>query len=113
MKEWRRYMFIVPMSGFQTISETQNMQSITGVNNYKPKNTNSTGFTKIFEEAYENARDTTAVSNQDAIDLALGNVDNLSEVMINASKASTATQLAVDLTSRAVSIYKEIMQMSV
>lgn len=106
-------MFIVPISGFQSIADTQNIQSITGATNYKPKESSSSGFTKIFEDAYQNARDMQAISNQDAIDLALGKVDNLSEVMINASKSSTATQLAVDLTSRAVSVYKEVMSMSV
>lgn len=106
-------MFIVPISGFNSMAETQSIQSITGVNNFKqPKSTN-TGFSKIFAEAYENAQVATAISNQDGVDLALGKVDNLSEVMINASKASTATQLAVDLTSRAVSVYKEVMQMSI
>ncbi len=109
-------MFIVPISGLQSITETQTMQtmhSVNGVDNKLKLKESSNGFTKIFEEAYQNARDLQAVSDQDAVDLALGNVDNLSEVMINASKSSTATALAVDLTSRAVTTYKEILQMSV
>lgn len=109
-------MYIVPMTGISSINGTEGIQSISGIKSItENNNVNSanTGFTKIFEEAYQNAKEMQAISNQDAIDLALGNVDNLSEVMINASKSSTATQLAVDLTSRAVSVYKEILQISV
>lgn len=106
-------MFIVPISGMQSMTETQGIQSIESLNNKQVTNNTSGGFSKIFEEAYTNARELQAISNQDAVDLALGNVDNLSEVMINASKSSTATSLAVDLTSRAISTYKEILQISV
>lgn len=49
----------------------------------------------------------------DSTALALGETDDLAQVQINSLKAQAALQTAVQLTSRAVSAYKEIMQMSI
>lgn len=102
-------MFIVPISSLQPMQSLQSAGSVNKVSAPEPKN----GFAGFFQEALSNARETQAVAQQDSIDLALGKTDNLAQVMINAAKASTATQLTVDITSRAVSAYKEIMQMQV
>lgn len=99
-------MFIVPIS---SLTPMQSLTKSQEVNAPVAKN----GFAGFFQEALDNARETRAVADQDSIDLALGKTDNLAQVMINAAKASTATQMTVDLTSRAVSAYKEIMQMQV
>lgn len=50
---------------------------------------------------------------QDAYDLAMGDVSNLHSLMINSAMEATAVETAVQLTSRAVSAYKEIMQMQI
>lgn len=102
-------MFIVPLSSLPAIKPLQSNSPEQGVQAPEPKN----GFAGFFQEALQNARETQAVADKDAIDLSLGKTDNLAQIMINASKASTATQLTVDLTSRVVSSYKEIMQMQV
>ena len=70
-------------------------------------------FAQIFNDALQNTKDLQAISKQDAVDVALGNADNLSQVMINSAKASTAMKMTVELTSRVVSSYKEMMQMQV
>ncbi|MFZ2539027.1 MAG: flagellar hook-basal body complex protein FliE [Oscillospiraceae bacterium] len=97
-------MFIVPLSSLQQMTKLETTSAI-------PQGKSS--FSQIFEEVLKNAKETQAISNEDSVKLALGQVDNLSEVMINSAKASTAMQMTVELTSRAVSSYKEIMQMQV
>ena len=54
-----------------------------------------------------------AQSAEDSRKLALGEIDNIAQVQINALKTSTMLQTTVQLTSRAVGAYKEIMQMQV
>lgn len=100
-------MFIVPLSSLPSMSPMSPMDSIS-----TPQQGNSS-FAQVFEQALDNALATKEVSDQDAIKVALGQTDNLSQVMINSAKASTAMQMTVELTSRAVSSYKEIMQMQV
>ena len=46
-------------------------------------------------------------------DLAVGNTDDLTAVMLAATKAETAVQLTTQITTRAVNAYKEIMQMNI
>ena len=45
--------------------------------------------------------------------LALGETDNLAQIQIDSMKAETALQTTVQLTSRVISAYKEIMQMNI
>lgn len=102
-------MFIVPLSTLPAITPIKPME--TGAN--PVENGQKSGFGSIFEEALTNARETQKVADEDSMKVALGQTDNLAQVMINSAKASTATQMAVELTARAVSSYKEIMQMQV
>lgn len=55
-------------------------------------------------------QETQEVSRQDAYNLAMGRSDDLHSVMIHATQASTALKMTVELTSRVVNAYKEIMQ---
>lgn len=50
---------------------------------------------------------------QDSANLALGSADDLAGAQITAMKAESMLQTTVQLTTRAVNAYKEIMQMSV
>ena len=70
-------------------------------------------FAGILQQAISDMQETTAASNQAAYDLAVGNVDDPSQVMITSAKATTAIEFATQLSSRVVSAYKEIMQMQV
>lgn len=53
------------------------------------------------------------LSEQYSYEVAMGNTDNLEAMMINTAKLNTTVQLATTITSRAVSAYKEILQMQV
>ena len=50
---------------------------------------------------------------QDTYDLAYGNSADLHTIMIHSAMETTAVETVVQLTSRAVSAYKEIMQMQI
>lgn len=106
-------MYIVPLSTLKPIDGMNQMSSLQAAQQASEAAQPKTGFAAFFDEALQNAREAQSVADNDAVALSLGQTDNLAQVMINAAKASTATQLAVDLTGRAVSAYKEIMQMQV
>lgn len=96
-------MFIVPITPL-TISPEIN-----------PKNSvneaNAGGFQDIFQDIITQAKETQAVSEQDSLNLALGQTDDLHTIMINAEKAAIALELTVQVTSKAISAYNEIMRM--
>ncbi|MGL5978953.1 MAG: flagellar hook-basal body complex protein FliE [Erysipelotrichaceae bacterium] len=100
-------MFIIPMSPMQIQTslepKIQDLQTSTSET--------SVPFADVFASALANARETQAIVEQDAVDLALGKSDDLHTVMINAQKATAALELTVSLTSKAVSAYNEVMRM--
>lgn len=101
-----------------------NLMSINNVSPLKPieselaaeikqPQTEKSGFSSIMQEAMETLRKSQEETAQDSYDLALGNVSDLHSVMINSAVEATAVETVVQLTSRAVSAYKEIMQMQI
>ena len=70
-------------------------------------------FADVLESAIAEYRQAREASNADARDLAAGSVENLADVMINSLRMSTAIEMTTQITTRAVSTYKEIMQMQV
>lgn len=99
-------MFIIPMSNLPQLStlESKNQSAVTPT---------AGDFADVFKDAVNSTKNLQSIADQDSVNLALGNVDNLAQVMINSAKASTAVSLTVDIASRAVTAYKEIMQMQV
>lgn len=72
-----------------------------------------TSFADIYKGMIENVRETQAVADQDSINLALGNVDDLHTVMINAEKAEFALNLTMSVTSKLVTAYNDITKMNI
>lgn len=70
-------------------------------------------FADVLKDAMSEYRQAQEASEADARTLATGSVENLADVMINSLRLSTAIELTTQITSRAVSSYKEIMQMQV
>ncbi len=70
-------------------------------------------FSGVLKDAVSNLQQAEQVANQDAYDLALGNTDDLSGLMINSTKYTTALEFTVQLSTRIVNAYKEVMQMQV
>lgn len=99
-------MFIVPIAQMPSISE---LQAVPNMQASGP----SIPFAQVFEGALNNLKEAQAVSNIDAYNLAMGNVDDLHTVVINSEKAATALELTVQLTTRVVGAYNDIMRMQV
>ncbi len=101
-------MFFVPIQPMQKMDFSQ-AETVA----VQAQSAGSASFSDILQQAMQNYEQLQTVSEQDGEALALGQVDDLAQVQINTFKAQSALQTAVQLTSRAVSAYKEIMQMSV
>jgi len=70
-------------------------------------------FASIIQDAMDTLKTTQEQAAADSYDLAMGDVTSLHTMMINSAMEATAVETAVQLTSRAVSAYKEIMQMQI
>lgn len=72
-----------------------------------------TSFQDMLSGYMQEVKSLTQIAEQDGARLALGNAEDLAQIQINAMKAEAALQTTVQLASRAVNAYKEIMQMQV
>ena len=70
-------------------------------------------FKDVLSNAYRDLVETQEVSKSDAYRLSMGQSDDLHTVMINSQKAETALNMTVQLTTRALTAYNEIMRMQV
>ncbi|MCI8600847.1 MAG: flagellar hook-basal body complex protein FliE [Oscillospiraceae bacterium] len=100
-------MYIVPI---QAMTGLEKLQEAREVNAPEPS---GGSFKDILSQAYADYQQAKAVADQDGYLLAFGEADNLAQIQINAMKAETMLQTTVQLTSRMVSAYKEIMQMQI
>lgn len=95
--------FIKPIERLEGFSKTEKTD----------KTENSTSFAQTLQDKIQEVRDLEDESNQLSYDLAMGKTDDLTSVMVQATKAQTAVELTVQVTTRAVNAYKEIMQMNI
>ncbi len=70
-------------------------------------------FTQVLRQAMDTLEESRQAAETDAYQLAMGDVSSLHSMMINSAMEATAVETVVQLTSRAVSAYKEIMQMQI
>lgn len=102
-------MYIVPLSsipslpGISSVTETGSDTTQVGQGS----------FSAIMQEALDTLRSSQEAAAQDSYSLAMGDVSDLHSLMINSAMETTAVETVVQLTSRAVSAYKEIMQMQI
>ena len=73
----------------------------------------STPFLNVLKDAVNEYTALQKTADEDSTALALGEADNLAQIQIDSMKAETALQTTVQLTSRVVNAYKEIMQMNI
>ena len=71
------------------------------------------GFSSLLDNAINEFKYADAMSDIDGAELSLGTADDLAQVQINMLKAETMLQTTVQITSRAVNAYKEIMSLQV
>ena len=101
-------MFIVPISPLTPLSSLENI-------NKPVQQQASSGlpFADVLNGVIKNMESTQAVAQQDSMNLALGNMDDLHTMQINATKAETAASVAVGLTGKVLSVYNEILRMQI
>ena len=99
-------MFIVPIEAMKLMEFSESGKTL------RPEPKTDT-FRNVLDNAIVALNDTQAASRNDAYRLALGDVDNIGEVMVNTLKAETMIQTAVQITARVVNAYKEIMNIQV
>lgn len=103
-------MFIVPLTS--SITPMERTMGANAVNKTGEAEGEAT-FLDVFKSLVDNVKETDAQVQQDAIDLMLGDIDDLAQVQVNLEKAATAVDLLVTVKNKAVDAYNEIMRMNV
>lgn len=103
-------MFIVPMNSSITPLDTMTQKIAPAEKETKGE---SASFSDIFKEAYNNVQETQRISEEDNIRVALGEIDDLHTVNLNAKKAAMALEVFVSLKNTAVDAYNEVMRMNI
>ncbi len=76
-------------------------------------NVEDASFLDIFRGMVDNVIETNEQVDRDAIDLMLGNIDDLATVQANMTKAETAVELLVTVKNEVISAYNSIINMQV
>ncbi|WP_099205319.1 flagellar hook-basal body complex protein FliE [Scatolibacter rhodanostii] len=97
--------FIAPIKSIEGIGSFEGTKSIESQKNG--------GFGDILSQAVSELEAASETNQANDYQLALGDVDNLAQLQIDSLKTQTLLQTTVQLTTRAVNAYKEIMQMQV
>ena len=99
-------MYIVPLTELPSI--------VTPVKPIAAENSKpSATFGDILKSKIQNVKDLESRSLQSAYDISVGNSNDIEGAMLDATKASTAIEMTVQLTTRVVNAYKEILSMQV
>lgn len=104
------------MIDFVPISTLPSMEPMTPMDIKKEDlaiNTEEASFLDIFKGLVDNVVETNEQVDRDAIDLMLGNIDDLAQVQANIEKASVAVDLLVTVKNEALSAYNTIINMQV
>jgi len=104
------------MIDFVPISTLPSMEPMTPMDITKEDlaiNTEEASFLDIFKGLVDNVVETNEQVDRDAIDLMLGNIDDLAQVQANIEKASVAVDLLVTVKNEALSAYNTIINMQV
>ncbi len=100
-------MFIVPITPMEKMdfSKVENVKTAAEAT--------ESGFASLLDNAIDEFKKADALSDVDGNALSIGNADDLAQIQINMLKAETMLQTTVQITSRAVNAYKEIMSIQV
>lgn len=98
-------MQIIPISAVTPLFE-QNKTAATQQSSQIP-------FADILQDSMQEYIDAKKLADQDAYDLAMGNTDDIAGIAIRSAQATAALETTVQVASRAVNAYKEILQMQI
>lgn len=106
-------MYLVPLSALPAIQPLETVGQSGENTDVQQKEAAGQSFSSIMQEAMATLRQTQEAAAADAYNLSMGDVTSLHDMMINSVMEATAVETVVQLSSRAVSAYKEIMQMQI
>ncbi|MBD5093521.1 MAG: flagellar hook-basal body complex protein FliE [Subdoligranulum sp.] len=102
-------MYIVPLTGLQNIESVKSIAAPS-----EPvKSSASLPFGDMLREAMESFSEAQKASELDAYSLVTGDISDLHTLTINSAIQQASLEMTVQLASRAVSAYKEVLQMSI
>ena len=107
---------IVDIGHYNTLEKMEPMKDMIGMNANEVNlavNVEKASFLDIFRGMVQNVIETNEQVDRDAIDLMLGNIDNLAEVQANIEKANMAVEMLVTVKNEVVSAYNSIINMQV
>lgn len=101
--------FINPLTSMPTVSSLDKDS-----NNLSSNEENSElSFSETLRQKIQNVKDLEQKSLDSAYAVSMGQTEDIEGAMIDATKASVAIETAVQITTRAVNAYKEIVQMQI
>ncbi|MBP1543401.1 MAG: flagellar hook-basal body complex protein FliE [Oscillospiraceae bacterium] len=107
-------MEMTPIAMLNVMSPMEKMTSMNaGEKQIAAINTEDASFLDIFRGMVNNVIETNEQVDRDAIDLMLGNIDDLAQVEANIQKASVAVDLLVTVKNEVLSAYNSIINMQV
>lgn len=102
-------MYIVPLSGLENIESVKSIAAPA-----EPvKSSASLPFGDMLREAMESFAETQKAAELDAYSLVTGDIADLHSVAIRSAMQQASLEMTVQLASRAVSAYKEVLQMQI
>ena len=109
---------ISPLFGLNPLEELQPMEKMDkmlpiGATSVPVVDTENVSFLDIFRGLVTNAIETNEQVDRDAIDLMLGNIDNIAEMQANIEKANTAVDVLVTVKNEVLSAYNTIINMQI
>ncbi len=102
-------MELTPIQGLGAMQAMQAMDT----SSVMAINTDSASFIDIFRGMVDNVIETNEQVDRDAIDIMLGNIDDLAAVQANITKANTAVELLTTVKNEVLSAYSTIINMQV
>ncbi len=103
----------VPISTLTPMEPMEPMTPMDEAGRQKALNVEDASFLDVFRGLVDNVIETNEQVDRDAIDLMLGNIDDLAQVQANIEKASVAVDLLVTVKNEALSAYNTIINMQV
>lgn len=104
---------MVELTSIDRLSRMQAMEPMDSTSTETAISTDKASFLDIFKGMVTNVEETNEQVDRDAIDLMLGNIDDLATVQANIEKANTAVDLLVTVKNEVLSSYSTILNMQI
>ena len=111
-------MVLIPLQSHETLENLDKMSRMQrmvpmGTTQYPVVDMEKASFFDIFKGMVTNVIETNEQVDRDAIDIMLGNIDDLATVQANIQKANTAVELLVTVKNEVLSTYNSIINMQI